>query len=167
MPASLRLILHVALFSERHQPEMRQRPDRDRKHENGRQTIPRPQQHLGLDRENGDHEIIAESGVAEEGTPTRIFAPEPADQGDDADAKDEERDQHIDREQRVEVDLFDPILISPMRRRPDETEAGLNGGSEGSFRGSDLIGQPAKIKRNDAPDELRGLKRRLNQLNKS
>ena len=145
---------------------MRQRPCRDREQEDGGQTVPRPQEDVRLNRKNGDHEIIAESGVSEERTIARIFAPEPADQRHQPDEKDQQRDQNVYREQRIETNLLEAVLVSPMRRRPNKTEPGLNGCSERSLRGSQFVGQPGKIERDDPPNQLGRLKGRLNQFDK-
>src|SRR5690349_7133054 len=104
-------------------------------------------QELGLDWKNGNHEIVAESGVAEEAAVFRVPTSDAADEGSSTEDDDDRRNHQVHGHHGAE---FDPraagsarfeVGINPLRASPEKTEAGLDGGAVVGFRGGDLVEQ--------------------------
>src|SRR6266516_6499221 len=127
--------LRLRPIPDRHKPEVQQQPDRNGEDHNGNQSFPGPLQMAGLQGEDGDHEVIAESRVPQKGTMLRKLSADSADERHRADANHEEGDEQIDRQQGAQFNPWrsDPlrfeVRIEPLRAGPKKAEAALNRGA--------------------------------------
>ena len=152
---------------------MEQKPKRDGKDYNRGDHVPRPFEVSGLNREDRDHKVIAEAGMAEESASARIFVTQPADQSNNSDHQNQNRDHDVYGKQRVEVErrgaggTFGEVLIRPVRAGPQEAETGLNRCAKRGAVRSEFIEQPAKVEWNNTPDQFNVLKWSPNELLKN
>src|SRR6266576_3015117 len=70
--------LRLCPIPDRHQTEVEHKPDRHCEQRDGDQSVPGPLQIAGLDREDRDHEVIAEPRVPEKGTILRKLSADAA-----------------------------------------------------------------------------------------
>src|SRR4051812_26411271 len=115
---------------------MQHEPNGDCEHDNGYHSLPGPGEVMGLNRKDGDHEIIAESCMTEERKTFGIAAAEPADQGNQAQQQNASRYQEIDGQHGLPVHAGDAgtkrskVRVKPLSPGPKKAEPGLNGGAE-------------------------------------
>ena len=76
---------------------MQDEPNGDRKQGDGDQPVPGPHQIACLDGKNGDHEITAETGVAEEGAMFWEMTQQSAHQSEESKRDHEDRDHQVQR----------------------------------------------------------------------
>ena len=138
---------------------MEDEPNRKSENRNDQYAIPGPVQIMCLDREDHDHQVIGEAGVAEEGAVFRIFAAKTAEESESAKSEDQESDEEIYRQHRVEGEMRTVRTVraevrpQPLRTRPKEAEAGLECRAEVCFRRGEFVKEKREVQGNDAPDE--------------
>src|SRR5579862_7518277 len=100
---------------------------------------------MRLDRVNGDHEVITKAGVSQEGEIFGVMFTHTAVEGDEPQSQNNEGNEQIDRQHRIEFDdgatrlMRNKIRPEPLRSRPDKTEPGLNRGSEVRLGGRQFV----------------------------
>ena len=151
---------------------MEEHPNRNSKRKNGDEALPGPGQHAGLHRENGDHEVIHETRVAQKRAVPWISPAKTAHQRSKSYDQSEDGNRDIDRQKDSQVEIFRGVWIRchvlkrPVRTGPDEAESGLKGGAVGSFRRGQLVDDPAKIQGHDTPHHFGMAKWRDDQFQK-
>src|SRR4051812_32588648 len=154
---------------------MEDEPHRHSEKANRDQTVPGPRQCpwrvVRLDWENGDHEIVAEPGVAQEGAVFGIFPPQSANECQGAKSNHQEGHGQIHRRHGVPFNvraggsLAPEIGIKPLRAGPKKAESGLNGGPKIRFCRRHLVQKQREIQRHDAPDQSDVLEGRADEFN--
>lgn len=154
---------------------MQYQPDRHGEQRDSDEPIPCPWQLICFDgalhREDGDHEIVRETRVAEEASVFRESLQQAADESDQSEHQHDGSDREIDGRHRVEFHIGDAVEfdvgINPLRARPEKAEPGLDRGAIAGFRRRHLADDQAEIQRHNAPDQFQMLERRADQLGKN
>jgi len=152
---------------------MKHQPDWHSKEYNCPQPLPCPRQVMCLHRVDSDHEIIAESGVAQKRTIPGIAPAQPTDESQDTQRDDQARHERINGQNPAQLCSRDvkpaglERRIHPLRRRPEKTEAGLNCRPKICLGRSQFTEQQGEIKRYNTPNHCRVFERRADQLGKS
>src|SRR5947208_630778 len=150
--------LRLRAIPDRHQTEVQQQPDGNGEDHDGDQSFPGPFQIAGLEGEDRDHEVIAESCVAEKRTVLRKLSADSADERRRAEAEHEESDEQVDRQHGAQFDPWrsDPlrfeVRIEPLRAGPKKAEAALNRGAIVRLRGRHFVQDQSEVERYDPPD---------------
>lgn len=102
---------------------MEEEPDGDGEDSDSGEAVPGPGEVMGLHGVNGDHEIIGEAGVAEEGAVFGIAPPDAAVQGHGTKDNHQTGDGEVDGEHGVPFDArvcatCAKIRVNPLRCRP-------------------------------------------------
>lgn len=152
---------------------MEKHPNREDKNDNRDQAIPGPDEKVGLDGVDRNHEIVAEPGMAQKGSVFWVAPADTAIQREPSQRDDQAGYDQVDGVQvmdcRVPGGWWDggvSIQVQPLGTGPEKAETGLNGGSETLLGRSQFAEQQGKVKGNDAPDQRQVLERRPYQLSK-
>jgi hypothetical protein len=138
---------------------MKGEPDGDGEEDDGDETGETPAEVMGLNGENGNHEIIGKAGVAEETAVLGEALAQSAEKRDETEGKDKEGDDHIDCfKPSIKFPRGNEVGKDPLRGGPKKAEAGLNGGAKIGFGGGQFVEKEAEIKRDDPPNHRHGFK---------
>jgi len=118
---------------------MHQKPNGPSEHSNRQQPLPGPIQVSRLNREDRDHEIVAESRMAQERAVAQILFAQPGPNSGEAKQQDKQRHGKINGQERaggdvtVGIGMFLEVLPKPVSAGPEKAEPCLQRRTERSL----------------------------------